>query len=171
MICNLMLERPLLLTTCNKLICMPCCVGYTYTHTDLQCPCGGAHIVDTNSVIPAPAVIQRMLRDITFPCVNCQQTVSAGMLVKNNNNYIIIFDEPLPAGFEEHTCTTPVPQSPSLEEIMALPLDTPLSKQEDILATTLVKRKLAQGSAQDGILQFRTGGQVLNNTNEDLNNV
>jgi hypothetical protein len=47
-----------------------------------------------------------------------------------------------------------------VEEIMALPLGTPLSKQEDILATTLVKRKLAQGTAENNVLQFRTGGQV-----------
>lgn len=71
---------------------------------------------------------------------------------------------PFTAKFEEHTCT-PLPPSQSLEEIMALPLDAPLSKQEDKLATTLVKRKLAQGK-DDGVLQFRTGGQVLNNLNE-----
>lgn len=59
---------------------------------------------------------------------------------------------PLPA--------TPLPQSPSLEEIMALPLDTPLSRQEYKLATTLIKRKLAQGTAQDGVLKYKTGGQV-----------
>jgi hypothetical protein len=80
-LCNLMLDRPLLLTTCNKLICMSCCVGHTYTYTDLRCPCDGAHIINTSSIIPAPAVVQRMLRDITFPCDKCQRAVPAGMCV------------------------------------------------------------------------------------------
>lgn len=78
-LCNLILERPLLLTTCNKLVCMSCCVKHTYTHADLQCPCGGAHNIDTKSSIPAPAAVQRMLREIVFPCENCQQVVSAGV--------------------------------------------------------------------------------------------
>ena len=71
-LCNLMLDRPLLMTTCNTLLSMSCCVVHTYMHTDLQCPCGGAHIMNTSSVIPAPAVVQRMLRDIAFPCEKCR---------------------------------------------------------------------------------------------------
>lgn len=63
-----------------------------------------------------------------------------------------------PGAFEEHSCTTLHPQS--VEEIMATPLDTPLSRKENRLATTLVKRKLAERGGKDGILQFRTGGQV-----------
>ena len=35
--------------------------------------------MNTSSVIPAPAVVQRMLRDIAFPCEKCRQAVSAGM--------------------------------------------------------------------------------------------
>ena len=50
------------------------------------------------------------------------------------------------AGSEEHTCDPhtcdPLPQS---EEIMAMPLDIPLSKQEDIL------QPLSKGSLHNGL--------------------
>jgi hypothetical protein len=80
-LCHLILDRPLQLTTCNTLVCMLCCVGHTFKHTDLCCPCGGAHTINGSSIIPAPAVVQRMLREIAFPCERCQQAVPAGMHV------------------------------------------------------------------------------------------
>ena len=79
LVCHLMLDRPLQLTICKALICMLCCVRHTYRYTDLQCPCGGTHTIDRTSVVSAPTVVQRMLRDIAFPCERCQQAVPAGM--------------------------------------------------------------------------------------------
>ena len=80
--CHMMLDRPLQLTTCNSLVCMTCCVEHTYRHTDLQCPCGGTHTINRNTVISAPAAIQRMLTEMTFPCEKCKQAVQAGKLQK-----------------------------------------------------------------------------------------
>lgn len=155
LLCHLMLDRPLQLTTCNRLVCMACCIGHTYRCNDLRCSCGGAHTIDRSSVISAPAVVQKMLRNISFPCERCQQAVPAGMCIQNN----IFTSNLLLVGFKEHTCAKPRAQY--LDELLTTPIDTPLTRQEDKLATTLVRRKLAQGSAQDGLVHFRTGGQVL----------
>ena len=51
------------------------------------------------------------------------------------------------------------PPTASLDKLVAKSPDTPLSHQEDRLATSLLRRKLAQGSS-DGLIQFKTGGQV-----------
>ena len=59
--------------------------------------------------------------------------------------------------FREHNCANPT--MTSLEEVLSKQPGTPLSPEEDKLATTLVRRKLAQGS-EDGMVHFRTGGQV-----------
>ena len=61
--------------------------------------------------------------------------------------------------FKEHTCVN-APSSSTVNDIFATPLETPLSQQEDRLATSLVRRKLALG-AEEGIVQFKTGGQVI----------
>lgn len=96
----------------------------------LCCPCGEAHTIDRDSVIPTPAVIQKLLQTMEFPCDKCYQAV--------------------PVKYEEHTCADSRPPQ-SVDDIVATPLDTPLSRQEDKLATSLVRRKLAQGS-RDGLL-------------------
>lgn len=44
-------------------------------------------------------------------------------------------------------------------DVVVKPLTDPLTHQEDKLATCLVRRKLAQVS-EDGLVQFKTGGQV-----------
>ena len=46
-----------------------------------------------------------------------------------------------------------------IDEVVAKSPDAPLSRQEDKLATSLVRRKLAHGS-ENGIVHFKTGGQV-----------
>jgi predicted membrane protein len=62
--------------------------------------------------------------------------------------------------FKDHVCALNEPSgSVIIEDIMATPVDVPLSTLEDKLATSLVRRKLAQGS--DGCLRFKTGGQVV----------
>lgn len=47
----------------------------------------------------------------------------------------------------------------SVADVAAKPPTDPLSYQEDKLVTSLVRRKLAHAS-EDGVLQFKTGGQV-----------
>ena len=48
----------------------------------------------------------------------------------------------------------------SLDDVLAKPLETPLTHQEDKLATGLVRRKLAHCS-DNRPLQFKTRGQVF----------
>lgn len=54
------------------------------------------------------------------------------------------------------------PPAESLHDVVAKPVSEPLSLQENQLATSLVRRKIAQGS-DGGMLQFKTGGQVHKN--------
>lgn len=79
-LCHLVLDRPLLLTTCNKLVCLTCCVGYMYQHADLSCPCcGTGHILDASRIIPAPPVILKLLRGMEITCERCKEPVPAGI--------------------------------------------------------------------------------------------
>lgn len=79
-LCQLVLDRPLLLTTCNNLVCMACCVSHLYQHTDLCCPicCPAQHTLDISTIIPAPPVIQKLLSSMETTCGMCQQSVTAG---------------------------------------------------------------------------------------------
>lgn len=61
--------------------------------------------------------------------------------------------------FNEHTCGASPPVQ-SMDDVASKSPDIPLSRQEDKLATSLVRRKLAQVS-EDGMVHFKTGGQVL----------
>lgn len=80
-ICHLLLDSPVMLTACNTLVCLTCCVGHLYTHTDLSCPCcGEAHTIDSSTVIPASPVILKLLKGIKLPCERCQHPVTAGIV-------------------------------------------------------------------------------------------
>ncbi len=79
-LCQLVVDRPLLLTTCNKLACLTCCVSYIYQHTDLSCPiCGLAHILDKSTIIPAPPAILILLQSLRILCERCGVEVPAGL--------------------------------------------------------------------------------------------
>lgn len=54
-----------------------------------------------------------------------------------------------------------IPDSPSttIDEVLARSPDTPLTPQEMKLTTSLVRRRLSEDP--NGILQMKTGGQVL----------
>ena len=155
-LCSMVVDRPLLLTTCSKIVCMNCCVTYIYQHPDLSCPCcGPAHVLDNSTVIPAPPVILKLLKSIQITCERCNEKVPAG-------KYITYTVYTLSNGistelFRAHTCKER-PTGLSLDEVIAKPPNTPLSHQEDRLATSLLRRKMAQES--DGFLRFKTGGQV-----------
>ena len=89
LMCHHILDRPLQLTTCNTLICMSCCVEHVYKKTDLSCPCGAAHSINTDTVIPAPSVVLTFLRSTAVPCGRCEKAVRAGTysIVMKNYNY------------------------------------------------------------------------------------
>lgn len=80
-LCHLVLDRPLLLTTCNNLVCTTCCTGYLYQHTDLSCPCcspSNPHTLDISTIIPAPPVVLNLFGTLEIRCEECKQPVPAG---------------------------------------------------------------------------------------------
>lgn len=85
-LCLLVVERPLLLTTCTKIVCSTCCISHIYQHPDLSCPfCGPSHILDSSSVVPAPPMILKLLRNIETRCEKCNEQVSAGSYSSHSN--------------------------------------------------------------------------------------
>ena len=79
LICHLILDRPLQLTTCNRMICMECCLGHIYKRLqDNSCPCGAAHSMDTSTLIPVPKVVATVLESLTVPCGSCMEPIRAG---------------------------------------------------------------------------------------------
>lgn len=162
-ICHLVVDRPILITTCNKIVCLTCCVEHMYKHTNLSCPfCGLMHLLDESTVIPAPPVILKLLKSLEIPCEKCAVSVSAGMSMCNLIKYVVPSTF-LIETFQEHICADNSPMDQAVDdvvaEVVAKSPDTPLSSQEDKLATSLVRRKLAHGS-ENGVVHFKTGGQV-----------
>ena len=64
-----------------------------------------------------------------------------------------------PVEYKDHVCLMD-PPTESIADVVARPITNPLSSQEDKLVTSLVRRKLSQAS-EDGVLQLKTGGQVI----------
>lgn len=161
-----MLDRPVNLATCNQLVCLACCIGYLYKHTDLSCPCCG--LGHSSTVIPAPTVVQNLLQTMELPCERCQQPVLAGTRARTHIHIAKNINQPntFLVRFKEHTyADTEYPPTQSVDGVVATPpLDVPLSRQENRLTTSLVRRKMVQGS-QDGLVIFKTGGHPNHNNN------
>ena len=66
---------------------------------------------------------------------------------------------------QQHICTENLPVH-LVDQVASVSPDTPLTHQEDKLATSLIRRKLAQES-QDGLIHFKTGGQVYSMYTQD----
>lgn len=88
-LCNLIFDRPLQLVTCNMLVCMKCCVGHAYKHTDFTCPCGSGHTIDTSTVIPAPSVIITLLNGLEVTCEGCGRPKMAGICLIINHDTLL----------------------------------------------------------------------------------
>ena len=58
-----------------------------------------------------------------------------------------------------------------MDDLLAKPIETPLTYQEDKVATSLVRRKLAHSGSHDGLLHFKTGGQVFLRQHTLSNNI
>ena len=79
-LCHLVVDRSVLIVTCNKLVCMSCCVEHIlYQHTDLTCPsCGNSHTLTTTTVVSAPTVVVKLLGGMEVTCEKCSRPVQAG---------------------------------------------------------------------------------------------
>jgi hypothetical protein len=81
-LCHLLLDRPVNLATCNKLICLTCCTGHLYKQPNLSCPCcGPEHKLSSSTVISPSPLILKLLQAIKIPCEQCKQPVLAGTII------------------------------------------------------------------------------------------
>ena len=79
-LCSMAVDRPLLITTCNKIVCLDCCIAHIYQHPDLSCPCcGPIHLLDNSTVITAPPVILTLLKSMEIVCERCGVKIPVGM--------------------------------------------------------------------------------------------
>ena len=92
------------------------------------------------------------------------------MTVTSHKKKVVSMVFIITANFTEHVCADNPPAHQVLDEVVAEVVakspDIPLSRQEDKLATSLVCRKLAHGS-ENGIVHFKTGGQVTSKCHID----
>lgn len=83
-LCHLVLDRPIVLVTCNQMVCLKCCADHVYQYRDLSCPCcSTSHTLDVSTVIPATTVVTTLLRSLEVTCTKCKRPIKAGMCIIN----------------------------------------------------------------------------------------
>jgi hypothetical protein len=87
-LCHLVLDRPIVIVTCNKMVCLKCCVDHVYQHRDLSCPCcSSSHTLDPSTIIPAPLAVITLLKNMEISCQKCRRPIRAGIYHKYYSTY------------------------------------------------------------------------------------
>ena len=91
-LCQLVLDRPMVIVACNNTVCLECCVNHAYHQPDLSCPCCSMHALQPSTVIPVSPVVTSLLSSMAITCEKCGKSVGAGtykqLLLHCNSNII-----------------------------------------------------------------------------------
>lgn len=164
-LCSGLLDRPVLLTVCNKLVCMSCLCEHLEKTAELICPCCNSdHIKEFATIIHPPSLVMSILGNHQVTCTLCNKSIISGTFSQILSQYKVVTHQHVNvASFQCHIlskCTEgllPVPSSSSVNEILSKSPEAPLTPIEQQLTTSLVRRQLSSGS---GMLEVKTRGQV-----------
>ena len=77
-LCSSIVDRPIHLTTCNKLVCMNCQCK-KLEEGEFCCPCCTQdRIQNYNTMVQPSPVVMKILGDLQVSCGRCQQRIAAG---------------------------------------------------------------------------------------------
>ena len=78
-LCTKVVDRPIHLTTCNKLVCMDCLCRALEEARECRCPCcDGDHIQDYTTMVQPPPALLRVLGTCQVHCNLCGFNIAAG---------------------------------------------------------------------------------------------
>ena len=79
-LCRSIVDRPIQLTTCNKLVCMNC-LCTRLKQGEYCCPCCSQdHIKDHTTMVQPSPVVMKILGELKVTCDKCQQQIEAGIV-------------------------------------------------------------------------------------------
>ena len=78
-LCSSVVDRPIQLTTCNRLVCMRC-LCTSLRENGFLCPCCSSdHLHDLNTMVQPSPVVMKVLGDLQVTCNKCKQQIPAGI--------------------------------------------------------------------------------------------
>ena len=78
-LCSHVVDRPIHLTTCNRLVCMSCLCRALEDAKQCQCPCcKGFHIQDYATMVQPPTALLKVLGAHQIICIICNSTIALG---------------------------------------------------------------------------------------------
>ena len=78
-LCSAIVDRPIQLATCNRLVCMEC-LCTSLREKGFCCPCCGSdHLHDFNTMVQPSPVVMKVLGDLQVTCKKCRQQIAAGI--------------------------------------------------------------------------------------------
>ena len=78
-LCSQVVDRPIHLTTCNRLVCMSCLCRALEDAKQCQCPCCmGFHIQNYATMVQPPAALLKVLGARHVICSTCDSTIALG---------------------------------------------------------------------------------------------
>ena len=89
-LCSSIVDRPIQLTTCNRLVCLNCLCS-SLSENGFSCPCcRDDHLRDHNTMVCPSPVVMKIIGDLLVPCDKCNKQVVTGIQKYTPLNLIII---------------------------------------------------------------------------------
>lgn len=143
-ICCDILNQPVELVTCGRMVCAECMCRWLDQHNSLSCPCCYTdHLEDFNTIKKAPSLVVTSISRLCVVCGNCDNHMKLDT-------------------WKDHHCTSTSPEvlpNTSVEDVLHQPISAPLTPIEQKLQTSLARRSMTD----EHVLQLKTGGKVIQN--------
>ena len=144
--CMNILDRPILLSSCQKMICADCWIAHLQGGSE-ECPgCAEHHELNVQNIQSPPDVVVKLIGGLYVRCEGCQQYVQLQLLAAH-----------VASGCQQHPQLLP---DTTVGQLLSQSPCTPTTAVERRVATSLVKRMLAE-SPEGNVVQLSTGGQVI----------
>ena len=146
--CTNILNRPIQLSSCGKMVCADCLVACMQGGSDVCPGCRNHHEFGVKNVQSPPEFVVKLIGGLYVRCEapTCQQYVQMQDLANH-----------LASGCQQQH---QLPPEPTVGQLLSQSPHTPTTAIERRVATSLVKRMLAE-SPEGNIVELATGGQVM----------
>lgn len=145
-ICCDILQSPVELVTCGKVVCADCLCSHLRCQNNSVCPCcHEEHLNNFTTIRKAPPLVLRLLENLCIVCAKC----NSHMQLKVTQEHTEINCKPQDLQVASHS---------SVDDLLQQPLTAPLTAIEQKLQTRLARRSLS--TCKENIIQLKTGGKV-----------
>ena len=86
-LCFGLLDQPVLLTVCNRLVCKSCLCEHLEKTAKLICPCCSSdHIKEFATIIYPPSLVMSILGNYQVTCTLCNNSITSGRCYPNTQS-------------------------------------------------------------------------------------